>query len=290
MNYSFHQLRIFSEVVKQRSISKAADKLRMTQPALSIQLKNFQENFEFPLYLKKGRGIQISEYGLKIEKLANEVLQKAQEITDLTKAYKNLEAGELKIVSASTGKYVIPYLVHGFLKQYPNVDLKIEISNKEDVINQLKENEIDFALISVVPENLLVHEEVLFENQLYLVGKTPEYDPEMPLIYRESGSATRKAMDEYFDKEPRKKSFELSTNEAVKQAVMAGLGYSILPYIGIADELQRGELHIIEKKDLPIITFWRIVYNRSNKQSPLAKAFLDYLVENKQTLIQRFLR
>jgi DNA-binding transcriptional LysR family regulator len=112
----------------------------------------------------------------------------------------------------------------------------------------------------------------------------------MPLIYREPGSATRKAMDEYFRKEQRKKSFELSTNEAVKQAVMAGLGYSILPYIGIADELQRGELHIIEKKDLPIVTFWRIVYNRSNKQSPLAKAFLDYLVENKQTLIQRFLR
>jgi DNA-binding transcriptional LysR family regulator len=289
MNYSFHQLRIFTEVVKHKSISKAADKLRMTQPALSIQLKNFQENFEFPLYLKKGRGIQISEYGFKIEKLANEVLQKAQEITYLTKAYKNLEAGELKIVSASTGKYVIPYLVQGFLKKYPNIDLKIEISNKEDVVNQLKEDEVDFALISVIPEDLAVHEEVLFENKLYLVGKTPKYNSKVPLIYREPGSATRKAMDEYFRKEQRKKSFELSTNEAVKQAVMAGLGYSILPNIGIADEIRRGELHIVEQAGLPIVTHWRIVYNRSKKQSPLAKAFLDYLVKHKQELIQRFL-
>ena len=288
MNFSFHQLRIFCEVVQHTSITKAAEKLRLTQPALSIQLRNFQDQFELPLYYKKGRGIGMTPYGLSIFEIAKRLLDNAKEITYQTEAYKNLEAGQLKIASVSTGKYIIPFLVAGFLKKYPKVDLQIEVSNKEEVSNRLAESEIDFALVSVLPSNVLVHEEILFENRLYLVSNEPSDNPDAPLIFREPGSATRQAMDEYFKETSHKKSFELSTNEAVKQAVIAGLGQSILPLIGIADELERGQLHIIERPGLPIITHWRIVYNRSQRLSPLALTFLTYLQENKASLIETY--
>ena len=230
----------------------------------------------------------MTPYGLSIFEIAKRLLYNAKEITYQTEAYKNLEAGQLKIASVSTWKYIIPFLVAGFLKKYPKFDLQIEVSNKEEVSNRLAESEIDFALVSVLPSNVLVHEEILFENRLYLVSNETSDNPDAPLIFREPGSATRQAMDEYFKETSHKKSFELSTNEAVKQAVIAGLGQSILPLIGIADELERGQLHIIERPGLPIITHWRIVYNRSQRLSPLALTFLTYLQENKAYLIETY--
>lgn len=288
MNFTFHQLKIYSEVVRQKSITKAAKNLNMTQPALSIQLKNFSSLFEFQLLERKGRSIKVTDYGHQIFKTAHELLEKATHMNYLTEAFRNLEAGSLRIASVSTGKYIIPYVVADFLEHYPKVDLNIQVSNKEDVVARMKDEDLDFALVSVIPNSVLVNEEVLFKNELFLVGNTPEFDSKRPLIYREKGSATRQAMDRYFRDSSPRKTFELTSNEAVKQAVKAGLGHSILPRIGITHELAEKSLYIIPQKNLPIVTQWRIVYNKQKLLSPVAQTFLSYLKEHKEAIIKRF--
>ena len=142
-------------------------------------------------------------------------------------------------------------------------------------------------MVSSISKNVLVSEEVLFKNELFLVGNTPEFDPKRTLIYREKGSSTRQEMDQYFGESTPKKSFELTSNEAVKQAVKAVLGYSIIPRIGITRELAEKSLYIIPQKNLPIVTQWRIVYNKQKLLSPAAQTFLTYLKEHKEAIIAR---
>ncbi len=286
MNYTLHQLQVFLEVVRQKSITKAARKMHMTQPALSIQLKNFQTQFDIPLTEIVGKKLYVTDFGHSIAELAENVLREADAIKYKTKEYKGLFTGQLKIASASTGKYVIPYFLSGFLREHSGVDLVLDVTNKTQVVSSLKKNEIDFAVVSVVPDDINVEEEALLENRLYLVGNTAHFDQDRPLIFRETGSATRLAMDRYLGGGKRRKRIELTSNEAIKQAVIAGLGYSIIPLIGIKNELSRKELHIIPKKSLPITTTWRLVWLKNKKLSPVAQAYLAYVQSNKSQIVQ----
>ena len=287
MNYTLHQLRIFREVVRMGSITRAAEEMHMTQPALSIQLKNFQQQFEHPLVEVIGKKLYITEFGKSISEIAENILQEAEALAYKTREYGDLLAGKLRISSASTGKYLIPYFLNGFIQQHPGIDLVLDVSNKTRVIQNLYDNEIDFALVSVPPKDMVVLEEPLLENKLFLIGNTPVYDKSRPLIYREPGSATRMAMDEYYKDRGKRKSLELTSNETVKQAVIAGLGYSILPLIGIKNELMNKDLHIITAKGLPITTYWRLIWLEKKRFSAVAEAYLDYIRQEKEAIIQR---
>lgn len=281
MNYTLHQLQIFIEVCKQKSITKAAEAMHMTQPALSIQLKNFQNQFDIALTEIIGKKLYVTEFGQSVCEIAKNIISEANELKFKTKEYKGLLTGTLKIASVSTGKYLIPYYLNEFMNNKPGVDLILDVSNKTEVIKNLRDNTIDFALVSVVPENLDLEEEILMDNQLYLVGKSPQFSKNSPLIFREKGSATRMAMDNYFSERGKRKTMSLTSNEAVKQAVIAGLGFSILPLIGIKNSLLNKEIQIIEKNDLPIITKWRLVWLKSKKLSPVAQSFLNYIRDSK---------
>lgn len=285
MNITFHQLRIFLEVVKQKSITKSAELMHMTQPALSIQLKNFQQQFDIPLIEIINKKLYVTDFGYEIAELAKNVLNEADAIELKTKEYKGSIRGKLKISSASTGKYVIPYFLNGFLKENKGVDLLLDVTNKTSTIKSLLNNEIDFALVSIIPENINVKEELLLDNKLYLVGSAKNFDANKPLIYREPGSATRTVMENYFAKNKKRKSIELTSNEAVKQAIMAGIGYSILPLIGIKNELVKKQLFVINTKGLPVTTKWRLIWLADKKLSPVAKAYLGYLTVNKEQII-----
>jgi len=287
MNYTLHQLLIFLEVVKQQSITKAAAAMYMTQPALSIQLKNFQNQFDIPLTEVIGKQLYVTDFGKSIAEIAENVIQEADAIKYKTKEYSDLLAGKLRISSASTGKYVIPYFLSGFQKRYSGIDIILDVSNKTTVVQNLKDNEVDFALVSVVPEGIDIEEELLLENKIYKVSNKNISTKESPLIFREDGSATRMAMDQYYKKAKERKSIKLTSNEAVKQAVIAGLGNSLIPLIGIKNELNNGELHIIPSKGLPIVTSWRLVWLKKKKLSPIALTYLDFLRENKEDIIQR---
>ena len=290
MNYTIHQLRIFLKVVQTSSITKASEELFMTQPAVSIQLKNFQDQFDIPLTEVLGRQLYVTDFGKEIALIAERVIQEVENINYKTQAFQGILTGKLRISSASTGKYVIPYFLSGFMAQHTGIDLVLDVTNKTRVIESLKNNEIDFALVSVVPEKLEVEEEILLANKLYFMGNEPSRNESKPLIYREEGSATRKAMEGYFETHEGKhrKRLELTSNEAVKQAVLAGIGLSIMPLIGMKNELLNGEMHILSLPELPLNTDWRLVWQKSKKLSPAGKAFLYYIRKEKENIRNKY--
>jgi DNA-binding transcriptional LysR family regulator len=279
MNYTIHQLQIFLKVVQTRSITRASEELFMTQPAVSIQLRNFQHQFDLALYEVIGRKLFITDFGKEIAEVAERVINELNTINYKTEAYKGIMTGKLTIYSASTGKYVIPFFLEEFLSLHPGIDLVLDVTNKTKAIQSLKNNETDFALVSVVPELMDIEEEQLIENKLYLVSNVPKKINNKPLIYREEGSATRRAMEQYYNtfNSKERKRMELTSNEAVKQAVIAGLGNSIMPLIGIKNELLNKQLYILSEKKLPVKTKWRLIWLKGKSLSPVAKTYLEFI-------------
>lgn len=290
MQYTISQLQIFLKVVEKESVTKAAEDLFMTQPAVSIQLKNFQEQFNIPLTEVVGRGLHITKFGHEIAKIARRVLVELEELKFKTKEYEGLLTGQLTISSASTGKYVIPFFLSDFLEEHSGIDLTLDVTNKARVVESLRRNEIDFAVVSVLPDDLEVNEEILIANRLFLMGTGANFNKKKPLIFREQGSATRLEMEHYFkegNKAKKRKKLELTSNEAVKQAVIAGLGHSILPLIGTKNELLDGSLKIIQKKGLPLKTDWRLIWLKNKKLSPVARGFLEHVQNEKTTILDK---
>jgi DNA-binding transcriptional LysR family regulator len=242
-----------------------------------------------PLTEKVGRKIYLTDFGQSIANTAETILKEADALRYKTKEYKGLLTGRLRISSASTGKYVIPFFLAGFIKQHSGIDLTLDVSNKTEVIKSLRNNEIDFALVSVLPDQFEINEEILLENKLFLIDNSEKPNAVRPLIYREEGSATRSAMDQHFGNRSKRKSIALTSNEAVKQAVIAGLGQSIIPLIGMKNEISEGQIVIIPSKGLPITTFWRLIWLKNKQLSPIAQAYLDYIkVQKHQIISQHF--
>jgi DNA-binding transcriptional LysR family regulator len=300
MNYTLNQLHIFLKIAQTQSITKAAEELSLTQPAVSIQLKKFQDQFDIPLTELIGRKIYITDFGSEIAIAAENILNQVYAINYKTLAYKGQLSGRLKISVVSTGKYVMPYFLSGFLKHNPGVDLVMDVTNKTKVIESLEKNEVDFSLVSIVPDAFPVHSIELLPNKLYLVGASDAVIPDasgvkklfeqLPFLFRETGSGTRQTMEKYFEKHQLNvyKKMELTSNEAVKQAVLAGLGYSIMPLIGIKNELKNGDMKIIPVKGLPIKTAWQLIWPHGKKASPAAAAFLEYIKVEKNNIIEKF--
>ena len=298
MNYTLHQLRIFLKIVQTQSVTKAAEELHLTQPAVSIQLKNFQDQFEIPLTEVLGRKIFITDFGKEIAVSAENILNQVYAINYKTLAYQGQLTGRLKISVVSTGKYVMPYFLTDFMKQHSGIELLMDVTNKNKVVESLESNEVDFALVSILPSSLEIEQMELMQNKLYLVGNTErkfkkaqavnELFEGLSLIFREKGSGTRQTMENFINKNNISvlKKMELTSNEAVKQALLAGLGYSIMPLIGIKNELHNNELQIIPIKGLPITTTWRLIWLKAKKHSPVSLAFLDYLEKEKTQIVQ----
>jgi DNA-binding transcriptional LysR family regulator len=198
----------------------------------------------------------------------------------------------------STGKYVMPYFLADFITKNPGVRLIMDVTNKGKVIESLDNNEVDFSLVSLLPSNINLESIPLLKNKLFLVGKElghskfktdKELFENLPLIYRERGSGTRHTMEYYIKQNNINalKKLELTSNEAVKQAILAGMGYSIMPLIGLKNELMNNELQIIPIKNLPIETTWQMIWLKGKKHSPVADAYLKYLYEMKNEITQQ---
>ncbi|SFH79930.1 LysR family transcriptional regulator [Halpernia frigidisoli] len=297
MNYTLNQLRVFLKIVQTESVTKASEELFLSQPAVSIQLKNFQDQFPIPLTEVVGRKIQITDFGREIAESAEQILQQVQAIDFKTAAYKGLLAGRLRISIVSTAKYVMPYFLTDFMNLHPEVKLQMDVTNKQKVIESLENNEIDFALVSLLPSKMKVEKLDLLDNNLYLVGKTGiDFKPDqkveeifknLPLIFREEGSGTRQTMEKFIEDQNLTviKRMELATNEAVKQSILAGLGFSIMPLIGLRNELETGKLQIIPCPGLPITTEWQLIWREGKKHSPVSEEFLAYLKIHKEEII-----
>lgn len=298
MNFTLNQLRVYLKVVQTKSVTKAAEELHLTQPAVSIQLKNFQAQFELPLLEIIHKKIYITDFGQEIAAASDKILAEVHAINYKMHAHKGELTGRLKISIVSTGQYVAPYFIAGFIKRNQGVELTMDVTNKSQVLHSLERNEVDFSLVSVLPETMNTEHLELLQNKLYLVGNTsikwPEkiYDKgifeQVPLIYREPGSGTRHVMEKFIRQNniPVQKKMELTSNEAVKQAVIAGLGYSIMPLIGIRNELQNGQLQIIPVKGFPIRSSWYLIWPKSKQPSPVASAFLKHLKKERKQIVE----
>ncbi len=300
MNFTLHQLKVFMIVVENESVTKASEELHMTQPAVSIQLKNLQAQFDIALTEVVGRKLYITDFGQELYQIANRILKEVASINYQTQNFKGMLSGRLKISVASTGKYVMPYYLKDFLQANPNIDLLMDVTNKTKVIKSLEHNEVDFSLVSVLPETLDIEQEILLPNKLFLTSaanseieilkqSSKAVFDNLPLIYREEGSGTRVTMQRYFQKAnivPNVK-LELTSSEAVKQAVMAGLGFSIQSIFSIKNELKLKEIKIIPVKGLPLVESWRLIWLKQKKMSEVAKAFLIYIKENKKSVYKK---
>ncbi|GHE59057.1 MULTISPECIES: LysR family transcriptional regulator [Roseivirga] len=298
MDYTLHQLKVFLKVVHTQSVTKASEELFLTQPAVSIQLRKFQDQFSVPLFEVVGRQLYITDFGKEIAVAAERILNEVEAINYRTLAYSQQLAGRLKVSVVSTGKYVMPYFLSEFMRKHKGVDLIMDVTNKSRVISNLEENEVDFSLVSVLPAHLSIDRLELLQNKLYLVGSPQlraladsdkkDFLQQYPLIYREQGSATRNAMESFIRSKSIStyKKLELTSNEAVKQAVIAGLGYSIMPLIGLRNELRNGQLEIIPLKGLPIVTRWNLIWLKGKNLSPVAQGYLDFLKQKRKKLVE----
>lgn len=297
MNYTLNQLHIYLKIVQYQSVTKASEELHLTQPAVSVQLKNFQDQFDIPLTEVVGRKIYITDFGYEIAALAENIINQVHIINSMTASFKGQLIGRLKLSVVSTGKYVMPYFLTGFMKQHSEIELLMDVTNKLKVIESLENNEVDFALVSILPANLNVEKLDLMQNKLFFVGNSKlkinknmgmkELFESLPIIFREKGSGTRQKMENFIQNNDIKfvKKIELTSNEAVKQSLLAGLGFSIMPLIGIRNEIQNGELQIFQMRGLPIKTTWSLIWLKGKKHSPVAEAFLGYLKKEKSQIV-----
>lgn len=204
-------------------------------------------------------------------------------------------SGKLKIASASTGKYIIPYYLTEFLNNHPNIDFDLDVSNRDQVISDLLSNQIDFAFISLPlkDSDTELEEVVLLKNELHLFSssKIQKIDfKTTPIVLREKGSATRHQTENFIleNNIQTQKMIQLTSNEAVKQMVCSGYGCSIMPMLGMKYELENNIVKIHPMKGLPLETQWRIVWLKQKRLSPVARGFLKFIQENKMNIAQRY--
>lgn len=296
MHYTLHQLEIFLKVNEKQSITKAAEDLHLSQPAVSIQLKKLQDQFDIPLTELVGRQLYVTDFGKEIVIRAKRILDESKEIRYTADRYKGLLSGTISIAVVSTGKYVIPYFLKEFMDKHPGIQVSIDVSNKNQVMDGLSRNESDFSLVSVVPDEVSVTQVELMPNKLYLVGRLDYKDritcpadlEDVPLLFREQGSATRNAMESYLNTKAVSagKYMVLVSNEAIKQAIFAGLGVSVVPLIGLRTALQSEKIMLFELEDLPLVTQWRLIYSKNKKLTPAQQALIDFIEMNRDRLIQ----
>lgn len=199
----------FLKIVQTQSVTKASEELNLTQPAVSIQLKNFQDQFDIPLTEVVSRKIHITDFGKEIAEAAENIINQVYAINYKTLAYKGQLSGRLKISVVSTGKYVMPYFLSDFMQEHSGIELLMDVTNKNKVVQSLENNEVDFALVSILPAELNIEYLDLLPNKLYLVGNTKRKLPknsktkdifnDLPLIFREKGSGTRQTMEQFIE-------------------------------------------------------------------------------------------
>ena len=298
MNYTLHQLRIFLKVAELGSITRASEQLHLTQPAVSIQLKKLQEQFDIPLTEVIGRKLYVTDFGEEIAVRSRRILDEAEGIKYTIDQYKGKLSGKIKVSVVSTGKYVIPYFLKQFMDLHPAVDISIDVSNRNRVIEGFHKNESDFSLVSLMPEGIEVESIQLMENKLILAAsmgstdkvKHPRDLEKVTLLFREDGSATRRQMEQYLEKHNVSvtKSMELVSNEAVKQAISAGLGFSIVPLIGLRSSLVNESIKLVPLKGLPIVTRWNLIYSKGKRFSPAQEAFVEFIQSTKETVVSKY--
>ena len=298
LHLTLRQLKVFESVARNLSYSRAADELHLTQPAVSMQIKQLEGNIGLPLFEHLGKRIYLAEAGRELYQYSRAI---SQQLTDMEVALdelKGMERGKLNISAVTTANYFAPHLLAKFCQRYRGVTVSLNVSNREAVLKQLADNLIDLAIMGQPPENLDIDSESFMENPLVVVAP-----PRHPLcqernipvkrlasetfLVRESGSGTRSAMERFFAAHKIKinKGMETDTTEAIKQAVQAGMGLGIMSQHTAELELETGRLKILDVQGFPIIRYWHVVNRKNKRLSGVANAFKEFLLKEAAQLL-----
>jgi DNA-binding transcriptional LysR family regulator len=297
---TLRQLRVFSTVARTLSFSAAARELHLTQPAVSMQVRQLEEHAGLPLFEQIGKKVHLTEAGRELARYAAGVTDLLLEAEETLGALRGARGGVLKIGVVSTAKYFAPTLLAEFTREHPDVRIKLAVANREDVVKSLAANEVDLAIMGRPPRELATADEP-FASHPHAIIAAPGHPlagrRRIPLarlagehfLIREQGSGTRGAMERVFRE--RGAAFvagmEMSSNETIKQAVMAGMGLSFLSLHTVGLELAAGRLVILDVVGLPVVRQWHVTHLRDKRLSPAARLFRDFLMARGAALIER---
>jgi len=294
MNITFRQLRLFLALAETGSVSAAARMVHITQPTASMGLKEITDTVGVPLYEVVARKVHLTQMGLELVKTARAISSEWETFEQQVHGIKGLTRGKLKVAVVSTAKYFVPRILGTFCAKYPEIDISLEILNRDGVVKRLEENLDDLYIMSQPPLNIEINDEVFMPNPLMLIApKSHTFAKRKTLdlaslknekfIYREKGSGTRMTTDAHFKKLKFKAEvrLELGSNEAIKQAVIGGLGLAVLSKYSLTDQ---DDIAILKCKEFPIESSWHIVSPKGKKLSPIATIFKKQLLMNKSLI------
>jgi DNA-binding transcriptional LysR family regulator len=297
---SLRQLTVFLEAARQMSFARAAESLHLTQPAISMQIRQLEETLGLPLFERIGKKLSLTQAGESFRHHAARALGELQDAEQTLNALKGLRGGHATVGIVSTAKYFAPKLLARFTQRHPQVEIQFLVGNRELLIRALRDNEIDFAVMGRSPDPLDATAEAIAENPHVLVAHKShrlagarEFDfqelREDAFLMREPGSGTRLVMEAMFKQHlfSPKRTVMLGSNETIKQAVMAGLGVSLLSLHSLELELRVGEISLLDVMGTPILRNWHIVHMNAKKPAPAAAAFHAFLCMETQPYLEQ---
>lgn len=292
-NVTLHQLRLFHSLGTHRSFTRVAEELHLTQPAVSIQIKRLEESVGLPLVEHMGKRLFLTDAGKELFEASRDVLERMRVLGEDMIGLEEGVRGPLNLAAITTAKYFMPHLLGVFLRDYPEVAPRLTITNQSRVVERLEGNLDDLVIMGTIPENMDVEAEFFLDNPLVVVAP-PDHplvgQPRIPLariaeerfLSREPGSGTRQARTRLFAQHGLTAStyMELGSSEAIKQAVMAGLGISVLSRHNLRLELDSGLLAILDVEHFPLVRQWYAVHLKGKKLSNTTRRFLDFLLRD----------
>ncbi len=296
MNISFRQLRVYTEVARLGSMARAAEALHLTPQAISMQIKELESQVGLPLFDRRGRSVTLSTAGEYFLVHARRLQAALKDAEHAMARLQKIEFGLLTIGIVSTAKYFVPHLLARFRRERPGIELRLRVlGNREQLVALMQEGEADICIMGRPPRELATRAEAFAAHPLVFIAP-PDHPllqvaqapvaalAQHPFIAREPGSGTRNAMAAFFAEhrhEPRI-AMEMSSNETIKQAVMAGLGLSFLSLHTVGLEVKTGLLKLLDIAGAPVMRTWHVVHLGSSVLSPAAEAFRYFMIEEGQ--------
>lgn len=291
MNVTFRQLRLLEAVARNSSFTRASEELHLTQPAVSTQIKQLEQEVGMPLFEQMGKKIYLTEAGKEVYAFSRTIAQQFRDIESVLDDMKGVKRGNLSLSVTSTCKYFAPYLLAEFVKSHTGVQVHLEVTNRETLVAELQENIPDMAIMGTPPEHMELTAQAFMQNPLVIIAR-PDHPlakvSRIPLsrlveenfILRERGSGTRNAVERFFEQHGVKlnTSMEMSRNEAIKHAVMAGLGLGIVSLHTLEFELALDRIAILSVEGFPIMKEWYLVSRSGKRMSPIAQAFHEFVL------------
>ncbi len=297
MNITFRQLRVFTEVAAQGSMARAAETLHLTPPAISMQIKEIENQVGLPLFDRNGRAVTLSTAGEYFLVHAKRLLAALKDADHAMARLKRVERGVLTIGMVGTAKYFVPHLLARFHQDHPGVEVQLRVTgNREQLVVMMQAGEVDLSIMGRPPREVSTRAESFAAHPLVFIA--PPGHPlalrsdipvtalqDYPFIAREHGSGTRTAMDGFFadHRLEARMAMELPSNETIKQAVMAGLGLSFMSLHTVGLELRNELLQVLDVTGTPLMRMWNVVHLGSKVLSPAAEAFRSFIIEHGET-------